>query len=62
MDELADIEEHLNKMLERLKAKDPVFDLRIEFGTMLMRHIDDLSPIERKRYDELKEILKNNPI
>lgn len=55
-------ENALKQTLERLKAKDPVFEQRIEFGKMLMRHIDDLTPAERKRYDELKEFLKDYPI
>lgn len=46
-----------NKLLNRLK-REPNFELHQELGRLLMRHIDDLSVDERKRYDELIEILK----
>lgn len=52
----------LNQLLERLKQKDPMFNERVEFGKFLMRHIDDLTPAERARYDELNELLKQHPI
>ena len=44
------------KLLARLRA-EPLAKEREEFGKMLMRHIDDLTPAERKRYNELKAIL-----
>ncbi len=54
-----DMESYFNDILDRLKSKDPQFELKIEFGKLLMKHIDDLTPDERKRYDELKLILKD---
>jgi hypothetical protein len=46
-----------DNLLARLKAKDPNFDLMVELGTLCLKHINDLTPQERKRYDELKAIL-----
>ena len=51
-----EIEVYCNKLISRLK-KDPQWELHQELGQMLLRHIDDLTPQERKRYDELKELL-----
>lgn len=50
-------EQYLNGLLARLR-QDPLFDLRQEFGKLLMRHIYTLSESELKRYNELKELLK----
>lgn len=47
---------YMDKLLERLK-KDPLYELRKEFGQLLMRHIGTFSKNELKRYEELKEIL-----
>ncbi len=44
------------RLLKRLQS-EPLAEERQEFGKMLMRHIDDLTPKERKRYNELKELL-----
>jgi hypothetical protein len=44
------------KLLNKLK-QDPQFDIMQEYGKLLMRHIDTFTPDERKRYDELTEIL-----
>lgn len=52
------MDEYFKQMLNKLKAKDPQFEDRIEFGKLLMKHINDLTPEERKRYDELNESLK----
>jgi hypothetical protein len=49
-------QEGLDRLYDRLK-QDPLFDLRVEFGKFLMRHIDSFTPAERKRYDELSELL-----
>jgi hypothetical protein len=49
-------EKAVEKLLARLRA-EPLTNEREEFGKMLMRHIDSYTPIERKRYDELKAIL-----
>jgi hypothetical protein len=54
-----EINDYFNNLLVKLRAKDPQFEERIEFGKLLMKHIDDFTPDERKRYDELKQSLKN---
>lgn len=53
-----EVEKGLDKLLNRLK-KDPLFDEKLEFGNMLRRHIDDFSPEELLRYNELKKIISN---
>lgn len=53
-----EINDYFNNLIAKLRAKDPQFEERIEFGKLLMKHIDDFTPDERKRYDELKETLK----
>lgn len=50
-------EKAAEKLLARLRA-EPLAKEREEFGKMLMRHIDSFTAEERKRYDELKEILR----
>jgi hypothetical protein len=50
-------EAYLEKLLNKFK-QDPQYELKQEFGQLLMRHIDSFSPEERKRYEELKDILK----
>jgi len=54
-----EFESKAEKLLARLKAKNPKFDLMAELGTMMMRHIDSFTPAERKRYDELLELCKD---
>lgn len=49
-------EKAAEKLLERLR-QEPLAKEREEFGLMLMKHINDLTPEERKRYDGLKQIL-----
>lgn len=51
-------EEDFKRVLNKLK-QDPKYDLHQELGQFLFRHIDDLSPDERKRYDELLILLKD---
>lgn len=51
------MEAYYERLLNKFK-QDPQYELKLEFGKMLMKHIDELTPAERKRYDELKEILK----
>lgn len=51
------MEAYLEKLLNKLK-QDPLFELRSEFGRLLMRHINSFSETELKRYNELKELLK----
>jgi hypothetical protein len=53
------IEDYCENLLNKFK-KDPQYDLKQEFGMMLMRHIDSFTIEERKRYDELEELLKNS--
>jgi len=50
-------EQYFQRILTKLK-QDPLFDLRQEFGQLLMRRIDSFSEDELKRYNELKELLK----
>ena len=50
-------EVYLEKLLAKFK-EDPQYELKQEFGMMLMRHIKDFSPKERERYEELKKLLK----
>jgi len=49
-------DKYFEKLLNKFK-QDPQYELKQEFGKMLMRHIDSYTPAERKRYDELKKIL-----
>jgi len=49
--------DYYDTLLNKLK-QDPLFDLRHEFGQMLMRHIDSFTIDERIRYEELKKLLK----
>lgn len=51
-------EEQGQKLLNKLK-QDPNFELMQEYGKLLMRHINSFTPEEKKRYDELGELLKN---
>ena len=50
-------EQSAQKLLERLRQQ-PLAKEREEFGRMLLRHINSFTPEERKRYEELKLILK----
>ena len=52
-------EKGLERLLARLRAQ-PLAKEREEFGQMLFRHIDSFTEKEMKRYNELKEILKND--
>jgi hypothetical protein len=52
--------EGMERLLNKFK-QDPQYELKQEFGEMLMRHIDSFTQDERKRYDELKEILNPQP-
>lgn len=54
------IEAGLQKTLDKFK-QDPQFELRQELGGMLFRHIDSFTPQERKRYDELLQLLTTQP-
>jgi len=50
-------EEYYEKLPTRFK-QDSQYDLKLEFGRMLMRNITTYSHSEMLRYDELKELLK----
>lgn len=52
-------EEKAQNWLKKQELKDPLFKERQEFGKMLFRHIDDFTPEERERYDDLRAILAN---
>lgn len=45
----------IDNYLQRLKAKDPLFDAKVELGQLLMRPVETLTEDERKRRDELAE-------
>lgn len=47
------------RLLEKWEKKDPYFKERQEYGKLLMIHIDDFTPAQRKRYIELGNILRN---
>ncbi len=49
------------KLLTRLRQQ-PFAKEREEFGMMLMRHINSFTSEELKRYEELKEILRDSEI
>lgn len=51
-----EIENYYEKLLNRFK-EDPLYDLKQEFGQMLMRHINSYTDEERIRYEELKKLL-----
>lgn len=50
-------EDYCEKLLNKFK-EDHLFELKQEFGMMLFKHIDDFTPQELERYNELKELLK----
>ncbi len=52
-----ELKNYYDKLLEKFK-KDPQYELKQEFGRMLMKHIDDFTTEELTRYNELKELLK----
>jgi hypothetical protein len=52
-------ERYMTDLLKKFNS-EPLAKERQEFGRFLLRNIDTLTPSERERYDELKEILKSN--
>jgi len=54
---IAKQEEYFGKLLDKLK-QDPQYELKQEFGKLLMIHINDFTPEQKTRYEELKELLK----
>lgn len=55
------IEDYCDKLLNKLK-QEPNYELMQELGLLLMKHINDLTPKERERYDELIKILGKNEL
>jgi len=53
-----EIENYCQKLMAKMK-QEPNWELRQEFGTMLMRHINSFTKEERDRYEELKRLLKS---
>lgn len=54
-----ELAEYYATLINKFK-QEPDWELQQEFGRMLLRHIDSYTPEERKRYDELKVLLKQN--
>ena len=52
-----ELEAYYAKLISKFK-QEPNWELQQEFGRLLMIHINDFTPEQRKRYDELKELLK----
>ena len=51
-----ELEDYYNKLIAKFK-KEAYWEERQEFGRLLMIHINDFTPEQRKRYDELMIIL-----
>jgi len=49
-------DEGLKKTLAKFQ-EDPNYELMQEFGKLLMKDVDSLTPKEKKRYDELRNLL-----
>jgi hypothetical protein len=52
----AEIEAYYSKLIAKFK-KDPNWELQQEFGRLLMININDFTPEQHKRYNELKILL-----
>lgn len=52
------VEAYSQKLLAKFKL-DPYFDQKQEYGRLLMIHIDDFTPQQLLRYNELGEFLKD---
>ena len=50
-------EAQLEAYHKQLMGNDPLAELRVEFGRMLLRHESTFSPDERIRFDELSKQL-----
>lgn len=53
-------EKELNNLLEEIKENDPQFELKQEFGRLLMIPISDFTEGQRLRYLELREQLHSD--
>ncbi len=51
-------EEDFKKAEKMLREKDPLYDAKVEFGTLLMQPIECLTEAQKKRYDELKTLIE----
>lgn len=58
MDDMEKYNEYCEKLLAKFK-QDPYFDQKQEYGRLLMIHIDDFTPQQLLRYNELGEFLKD---
>lgn len=55
-DQISEVE--LAKMWNKMKDKDPQWELRVEFGAMLLKQYETMTPQELQRYNELLALLK----
>ena len=55
--DIQNIENYYQKLIDKFK-QDENYELKLEFGKLLMKHINSFTIDERKRYDELKILLK----
>ena len=53
-----EVEAYSEKLLAKFK-QDPYFEQKQEFGRLLMIHVDDFTPSQKRRFDELDEFLKD---
>lgn len=53
------IEDYYEKLISKFK-QDPKWELKQEFGKMLMRNVNDFTIDERNRYKELKKLLNED--
>lgn len=49
---------YTDKLLNKFK-QDPQYELKQEFGKLLMIHVEDFTPEQLVRYNELKQSLKS---
>ena len=49
---------YYDKLLAKFK-QDPYFDQKQEYGRLLMIHVNDFTPQQRIRFDELHDFLKD---
>ncbi len=52
-------EEDFKKLHDRLRAKDPHFDLRVEYGGFLLKHVNDITDDEKLRMLEIENIINS---
>lgn len=54
-------EEDFIRLRDKLKAANPHFDLMVEYGKFLMKHISDLTESEKDRMKEIEAIITPKP-